>query len=190
MADLLGLTPSQTAGPYLHIGLTWSDGPNVVPDSTEGAIVVSGRVFDGAGEPVIDALVESWQADPAGRFDHPDDPRGAVGPTTAFRGFGRCPTDESGRYRLVTVKPGRLPTPDGALEAPHLTVSVFGRGLLDRLVTRVYFADEPVANAEDPVLASLPDAARRQTLIAKSTGDGYRLDIHLRGPDETVFFDV
>ena len=197
MTEPLILTPSQTAGPYLRIGLAWSDRPNVVPDGTVGSIVLTGQVFDGTGEPVIDALVESWQADPDGRFDHPDDPRGPSagdnggGPVAAgFRGLGRSETDPDGWYRLVTVKPGRLPTPDGRLEAPHLTMSVFARGLLDRVVTRLYFADEAAANDEDPVLASLPDQTRRHTLIAEPTGDGYRMDIHLRGHGETVFFDV
>ena len=134
------LTPSQTVGPFLAIGLPWPDGPFVVPEGTAGAITITGRVFDGAGDPVTDALVETWQADPDGRFAHPDDPRGAAGP--GFRGFGRCPTGPDGSYRIVTLKPGPLPSPGGGTEAPHLDVSVFARGLLDRVVTRVYFPDE------------------------------------------------
>jgi protocatechuate 3,4-dioxygenase, alpha subunit len=188
------LTPSQTAGPFLHIGLVWADGSDVVPRGTPGGILISGRVVDGAGEPVPDGMVETWQADPSGRFRHPDDPRGPVdgspGPADGgFRGFGRCPTDAAGRYEIHTVKPGPLPTPDGRIEAPHLDVSVFARGLLDRLVTRIYFPDEPT-NGTDPVLASITDPARRATLVASSTVDGFRFDIHLQGPDETIFFAV
>jgi protocatechuate 3,4-dioxygenase alpha subunit len=182
-----GLTPSQTAGPFLHIGLPWDDGPDVVAEGTPGAIVVSGIITDGAGEPVADALVETWQAGPDGRFAHPDDPRGAGG--SGFRGFGRCPTDAAGRYRIRTLKPGPLPTPDGGTEAPHLDVSVFARGLLDRVVTRIYFADEAAANASDPVLAAV-DPTRRGRLVATAADGGYRFDIRLQGTDETVFFDV
>jgi len=183
------LTPSQTVGPFLEIGLSWPDGPFVVPEGTPGAITITGRVFDGAGDPVTDALVETWQADTDGRFAHPDDPRGAVG--NRFRGFGRCPTGPDGSYRIVTLKPGALPSPDGGTEAPHLDVSVFARGLLDRVVTRVYFPDEAQANAADPVLASI-DPARVATLIARPDPDPARLcfDIHLQGDQETVFFDV
>ena len=139
----LPLTPSQTVGPFLAIGLPWPDGPSVVPEDTPGAITDHRRgLLDGAGEPVPDALVETWQADPDGRFDHPDDPRGRRGGRPAFRGFGRCPTGPDGRYRIVTLRPGPLPSPDGGTEAPHLDVSVFARGLLDRVVTRIYFPDE------------------------------------------------
>ncbi|HUJ06797.1 MAG TPA: protocatechuate 3,4-dioxygenase subunit alpha [Streptosporangiaceae bacterium] len=188
----LPLTPSQTVGPFLAIGLPWPDGPFVVPEGTPGAITITGQVIDGAGVPLPDALVETWQADPDGRFDHPDDPRGAVAPRAAgFRGFGRCATDESGCYRIVTLRPGRLPCPGGA-QAPHLDVSVFSRGLLDRVVTRIYFSDETEANATDPVLRAV-DQARRGTLIAVAEAGGHDrfvFDIRLRGKDETVFFDV
>jgi protocatechuate 3,4-dioxygenase alpha subunit len=190
----LPLTPSQTVGPFLAIGLPWPDGPFVVPEGTEGAITITGRVVDGAGEPVPDALVETWQADPDGRFRHPDDPRGAPGePGAAFRGFGRCPTGPDGSYRIVTLKPGPLPSPGGGTEAPHLDVSVFARGLLDRVVTRVYFPDETAANAADPVLASIGDPARAAALVARpDPADASRLcfDIYLQGEHETVFFDV
>ncbi len=185
--ERLGLTPSQTVGPYLHICLPWTDGPDVVPQGTPGAVLIRGQVFDGAGEPIVDALVESWQADSHGRFSHPDDPRGGGDP--AFRGFGRCDTDAQGRYWLRTVKPGSLPSRDGGVEAPHLNLSIFGRGLLDRVVTRLYFADEVEANAADPVLRSI-DAGRRETLIARAVPDGYEFDIRLQGPNETIFFDV
>ena len=187
MSELLA-TPSQTVGPYLSLVLPWPDGPFAVAEGTPGAFWITGTVYDGSGGPVPDALVETWQADEHGRFTHPDDPRG--GPTTpGFRGFGRCPTDEHGRYRILTVKPGALPAPDGGREAPHLDVSVFARGLLDRVVTRIYFADEEPANAADPVLAGV-EVNRRTTLLAQADGDGYRFDIHLQGEHETVFFEL
>jgi protocatechuate 3,4-dioxygenase, alpha subunit len=181
----LGLTPSQTVGPFFAHALTWMDGPDVVPESEPGAIWLGGRVFDGAGEPVPDALVESWQASPAGRFDHPDDPRGAV---AGFRGYGRSATDDEGRWGVRTVLPGRVPGVDGRLQAPHIDLSVFARGLLDRVVTRVYFGDQP-ANAEDPVLSALPPD-RRETLVATAVDGGYVFDIRLQGERETVFFSV
>lgn len=189
------LTPSQTVGPFFAIGLPWPDGPDVVPEGTAGAIVITGRVLDGAGEPVPDALVESWQAAPDGSFGHADDPRPAArrpgGPAAAFRRFGRCPTGPDGEYRIVTLRPGPLPCGDGRTEAPHLDLSVFARGLLDRVVTRVYFPDEEEANSADPVLSALPDPARRPTLIAAAGGAGrFRFDIRLQGEGETVFFDV
>jgi protocatechuate 3,4-dioxygenase, alpha subunit len=184
----LELSPSQTVGPYLAIGLLWPDGPDVVPEGTPGAIRVFGRLFDGDGEPVPDGLIETWQADPDGRFDHPDDPRGEVR-RKGFRGFGRCPTGPDGEWEIRTLKPGPVPASDGALLAPHLDVSVFARGLLDRLVTRIYFGDEENANAGDPVLAEVP-AERRSTLIAEIADDGYRLDLRLQGESETVFFAV
>ena len=182
-------TPSQTVGPYLGIGLVWDDGPDVVADGTPGAIWLRGLLLDGAGEPVTDALVETWQADPDGRFDHPDDPRGPVA-RAGFRGFGRCPTDAAGAWAVRTLKPGPLPDGEGGLQAPHVDVSVFARGLTQRLVTRLYFADEPAANAADPVLTALPDAERRATLVAAPSTDGYRFDIVLQGDHETVFFAV
>lgn len=181
-----GTTPSQTVGPFFSVGLPWEDGPFVVPEGTRGAIRIRGRVFDGAGEPVPDALVETWQADPDGRFDHPDDPRGRV---AGFRGFARCPTGADGSWEIVTLKPGRVPGADGAAQAPHLAVSLFARGLLNRVVTRIYFGDEPEANAADPVLALL-DPDRRATLVAAPADGGYALDFHLQGARETAFFHV
>ena len=183
----LGLTPSQTAGPFLAIGLTWADGPAVVPAGSPGAIRISGQVFDGTGSPVPDAIIETWQADAQGRFAHPDDPR--PDSTSTFRGFGRCATDDEGVYAIVTVKPGPLPTGDGRTEAPHIDVSIFARGLLDRLVTRIYFPDEPAANGDDPLLRSLPQS-ERDTLIAIFDGENLRFDIRLQGPDETAFFEL
>jgi protocatechuate 3,4-dioxygenase, alpha subunit len=181
-------TPSQTIGPFFAVGLIWPDGSEAVPEGTPGAVRIGGRVLDGQGDPVPDALVETWQADPQGRFAHPDDPRGPA--TFGFRGFGRCPTDAEGRWAIRTVKPGPLPAPDGATEAPHLDVSVFARGLLGRLVTRVYFPDEADANAADPVLASIPDPRVRERLIALPDGDGLRFDIHLQGDQETPFLAI
>jgi protocatechuate 3,4-dioxygenase alpha subunit len=180
-------TPSQTIGPFFAVGLIWPDGPDVVPEGTPGAVTVGGRVTDGAGEPVPDALVETWQADPAGRFAHPDDPRG---PAPGFRGFGRCATDAEGRWAVRTRKPGPLPAPGGGTEAPHLNVSVFARGLLGRLVTRVYFPDEPDANAADPLLASIPDPEVRARLVAAPDGGGLRFDIRLQGDQETPFLGI
>ena len=193
----LPITPSQTVGPFFSGALSWPDGGYVVPAGTPGAVWLRGRVLDGAGEPVPDALVETWQADPAGRFDHPDDPRG---PVPGFRGFGRCGTDAAGWYAIHTVKPGPVPgppaagppgeSPQGTLQAPHLAVSVFARGLLTRVVTRVYFPDEPAANAADPVLRLVSDDGGRATLMAEPADDGYRFDIRLQGEHETVFFAV
>jgi protocatechuate 3,4-dioxygenase, alpha subunit len=188
MTEPLGLTPSQTVGPFLHLGLQWTGGPYVVSEGTAGAFWITGTVFDGDGAPVSDALVESWQADADGRFDHPDDPRGATpAEPPGFRGFGRSATDADGRYRLLTIKPGALPSPDGGTEAPHLDISVLGRGMLDRVVTRLYFPDEVAANSVDPVLASVP-AGRRPTLVAAPDGHDLRFDIRLQGDGETVFF--
>jgi protocatechuate 3,4-dioxygenase alpha subunit len=169
-------TPAQTVGPFLSIGLPWPDGPFVVGENAPGAFWIRGEVRDGAGNLVPDALIETWQADPDGRFGG------------SFRGFGRCPTDDDGRYQIRTRKPGPVPAPGGGMQAPHLDVSVFARGLLNRVVTRIYFADEP-ATASDPLLSTVP-AERRDTLIAVPSEDGYRFDIRLQGPDETVFFEL
>lgn len=170
------LTPSQTIGPFFSHALPWPDGPHVVPEGTPGGFWLRGVVRDGAGEPVPDALIESWQADPAGRLDAP-----------GFRGFARCPTDEAGRWAIRTVKPGPVLVRDGGGQAPHLALSVFARGLLNRVVTRVYFADETAANAADPVLAKLTEP-ERDTLLAWPAADGYTFDIRLQGEHETVFF--
>jgi protocatechuate 3,4-dioxygenase, alpha subunit len=181
-------TPAQTVGPFLSLGLAWPDGPCVVDPATPGAVRIAGRLLDGNGDRVGDGLLETWQADPDGRF--PDAGESASGPS-GFRGFGRCLTDATGGWEIVTLKPAPLPAPGGATEAPHLDVSVFARGLLHRLVTRVYFSDEGAANAADPVLRALPDDAARATVVARAGGGGdYRIDIHLQGPDETVFFVV
>jgi protocatechuate 3,4-dioxygenase alpha subunit len=182
MSDLV--TPSQTVGPFLSLGLTWVDGHLVVPEGSPGAIRITGRLFDGAGAPVPDGVVETWQADGDGRFDHPDDPRGASG--SGFGGFGRCMTDDEGRFRIVTVKPGAL----GDGQAPHIDVTVLARGLLQHLTTRIYFPDEAEANAADPLLSGLPPE-RAATLVAEQAGDGeLRFDIRLQGDGETVFLQV
>ncbi len=189
-----GQTPSQTVGPYLHIGLPWPDGPDVVPEDALCAIVVSVRVLDGQRTPMPDVMIETWQADAAGRFDHPDDPRGAAEPVpTGFRGFGRAVADASGTARVRTVKPGSLPAENDTTEAPHIDLAIFARGLLDRLVTRIYFPDETDANSSDPVLSGL-DPRRRDKLIARATPTGYHLDVVLQDSDpnggETPFFEL
>jgi protocatechuate 3,4-dioxygenase alpha subunit len=188
----LGPTPSATVGPYLAIGLTWEDGVWAAAEGTEGGFWIRGRVFDGAAAVVPDAMVETWQADPDGGFASPEDPRGAAS-YPGFRGYARASTI-TGEYGVFTLTPGRVPDGEGGLQAPHIDVSVFARGILDRVVTRIYFADEAEANAEDAVLRGLSDEQRR-TLVAEKTDDGYRFDVHLqscteKGMDETVFFSV
>jgi protocatechuate 3,4-dioxygenase alpha subunit len=158
-------TPPQTVGPFFSIGLPWDDGPHVVEPGSEGAIALRGTVYDGDGAPVPDAIVETWQADPA----------------PPARAFGRCPTDAGGRWEIVTRKPA-----GAGGEAPHIAVAVFARGLLYRVPTRIYFGDEEAANAGDPLLSSL-DPERRATLVATAEDGGYRFDIHLQGDHETVF---
>jgi protocatechuate 3,4-dioxygenase alpha subunit len=190
----LGLTPAQTAGPYLLIGLSWDGGEFAAPADTPGAVEISGMLYDGAGVPVPDGLIETWQAGPDGRFHHPDDPRGVVPPVSGVTGFGRSPTADGGRYRIITVRPGALPGPGGTTQAPHLDVSVFARGMLHRVVTRLYFPEDaglagPGGHAADPVLATVP-AGRRSTLIARKTEGGYAFDIRIQGEGETVFFDL
>jgi protocatechuate 3,4-dioxygenase alpha subunit len=182
-------TPSQTVGPYFAIGIPFATGPFAVPADAPGAIRISGTVYDGAGVPIPDSLIETWQADPDGRFA---DLHGYGGQSEVprFRGFARYGTEDGdGTFEIVTLKPGRVPGPGDSLQAPHIDVSVFARGMLHRVVTRIYFADEAAANAEDPVLAAVP-ADRRESLLAQQVDGGYRIDIHLQGPDETVFFAV
>lgn len=182
-------TPSQTVGPYYSIGLIGGLGPHAVPEGTPGALRIVGRIYDGAGEVVPDAIVETWQADPEGRFA---DLHG-LGGTSAlagFRGFARSGHEEGdGTWQILTVKPGPIAGLDGRLQAPHIAVSVFARGMLQRVVTRIYFADEQETNAADPVLASVP-SERRPTLLAEPCREGYTFDVRLQGPHETVFFAV
>ncbi|MBY8861043.1 protocatechuate 3,4-dioxygenase subunit alpha [Nocardia sp. CA2R105] len=189
-----GPTPSQTVGPYWHIGLPWADGPAAAPEGTPGRITVRFTVLDGAREPVADVMVETWQADAEGRFTHPDDPRGAVPPVPeGFRGFTRAAGDSTGTATIHTIKPGALPAEQDQVEAPHIDVSIFSRGMLDRAVTRLYFPEDTTAHAGDPVLAALPETQRRK-LIAERTDDGYAMTIHLQDSDpdgvETPFFLV
>jgi protocatechuate 3,4-dioxygenase, alpha subunit len=171
-------TPSQTAGPFLAIGLTPLAADELVAPGAPGAVRINGRLLDGDGAPVQDGAVEIWQADPAGRY-----PGGA----TEWSGFGRCLTGTDGGFAFVTVKPGATATADGRRQAPHLDVHVVARGLLRGLFTRCYFPDEEEANAADPVLAAL-DPERRATLIARVENDALVFDIHLQGAAETVFF--
>jgi protocatechuate 3,4-dioxygenase alpha subunit len=185
-----GLTPSQTLGPYFAIGLPWDDGPNAVVPGTPGELRLYGTVYDGAGERVPDHLIEIWQPDPDGRFADAHG-YGETSEMQGFRGFARYGTEVGdGSYELRTVKPGRIPDRAGVLQAPYIAVTLMARGMLNRVVTRIYFADEEPANAADPVLARVP-ADRRETLLATGDGDGgYRFDIHLQGPGETVFFAI
>ncbi len=184
---IFATTPSQTVGPYFAIGLPWPSGPFAVPEGTPGAIRIFGHVYDGAGEVVPDHLLEIWQSDPSGRFA---DLHGYGGESEleGFRGFGRYGVEDGdGRFEILTVKPGSVPGLGESVQAPHVAMSVLARGMLNRCVTRIYFADEGEANAADPVLASVP-ADRRATLLAQPEDGGYRFDIHLQGPRETVFF--
>jgi protocatechuate 3,4-dioxygenase alpha subunit len=178
---------SQTVGPYLHIGLTWLNTDRIAGPGVKGErVVIQGRLLDGDGVGVSDGLVEIWQANAAGKYAHPDDRQKAL--EKGFRGFGRIPTDAKGRFRFSTVKPGRVPGPADKLQAPHLSVTVFMRGLLKQLSTRIYFPGDP-ANAHDPVLKRVP-AARRATLVARRKAQGVlEWNIVLQGRAETVFFD-
>lgn len=184
----LHATPNQTVGPYFAIGLAPLYRDDLAPAGVEGARVhISGRVLDGDGAPVGDALLELWQADAAGRYAHPADDRGAS-TDPRFTGFGRVATDPDGRFGFTTIRPGAIPGPAGRMQAPHLAVGVFMRGLLRHLVTRIYFDGEP-ANADDPILTLVPDA-RRDTLVARTIRPGeFAWDVILQGDRETVFFD-
>lgn len=188
-------TPSQTIGPFFHYALDqpeWSDLTANAPPGEK--IVIEGQVVDGDRVPVDDALLEIWQANAEGKYDHPEDAQ-AGKPDPRFRGFGRALTNAQGRYRFTTLRPGRVPGRDGALLAPHINVAIFARGLLKQLVTRIYFAGEP-ANETDPVLTGIADATARRTLLAvrHEAGAGrpatYRFDIVLQGAGETAFFDI
>jgi protocatechuate 3,4-dioxygenase, alpha subunit len=183
-------TSSQTVGPYVAIGFAKYTVDNLVRAGVAGErVTICGRVLDGDGKPVNDAVVETWQANAHGKYAHPevqqDKPL-----EPQFRGFGRLLPDDTGAFRLTTIKPGRLPGPGGVLQAPHLVAVVFMRGLLKHLVTRIYFPDEP-GNADDPILKLVP-AERRATLIAKKIAAEHGVfewNVTLQGKDETVFFD-
>jgi len=193
-----GITPSQTVGPYFHYGLTPRDydlgevfsNNLVTPDASGERIRIEGRVIDGDGQGINDSMVEIWQADSAGRYAHPADRRAL--PNASFKGFGRVATDKDGAYSFETIRPGGVPGPNGAAQAPHIAVTVFSRGMLRHLYTRLYFSDE-TKNDADPILALVP-AERRATLIAQRANRAgqavYTFDIRLQGNGETVFFDI
>lgn len=186
-------TPSQTAGPYFHLGLTRTRSVSCIagPDTKGQRLRIQCRVLDGNGDPVPDAMIEVWQANAEGKYKHPDDHQDKT-EDPEFSGFGRIETDKTGACIFETIKPGSVPAnDDAATQAPHLNVSIFGRGILKRLSTRIYFAGDP-ANDRDPILALVPDE-RRHTLFAQPAlhGDGgWLFDVHLCGKNETVFFDV
>ena len=189
MTETLGLTPSQTVGPYLTLGLLDTSPVTsfIVPADDPRAIVVRGRLLDGHGDPVPDGMIEFWQANDAGRYAHPADLREDVLLEDGFWGFGRSGTVDDGWYEIVTLKPGQVPGPDGRLQAPHIVVGVFARGLLKRLATRLYFPDEEEANAADPVLDGLGES-ERATLVAQAENGGLRFDVRLQGEGQTAFF--
>ena len=186
----LQATTSQTVGPYFLIGLERLFVDNLAGPGVPGERVeIEGRVLDADGEGVPDAMLELWQANAQGKYAHPEDTQ-AKSVEPGFRGYGRVPTAPDGTFRFTTIKPGRVPGPEGKLQAPHIVVSVFMRGLLRRLITRIYFPDDP-ANSEDFAL-KLVESSRRSTLVARnSSGRGGLLEwnVVLRGPYETVFFD-
>lgn len=200
--ELLKESPSQTAGPYVHIGCTpnFAEITGVFPQDLGASmktgpvkgqeIEIVGQVFDGTGTPLKDAMLEIWQADADGLFNAVNETRGDADPN--FTGWGRCPTDmDDGTFRFETVKPGRVPFGDGSLQAPHITVWIVARGINIGLHTRLYFDDEEAANAEDPILKKVEHASRRPTLIATTDGENrYRFDIVLQGENETIFFDM
>jgi protocatechuate 3,4-dioxygenase alpha subunit len=178
------LTPSSTVGPYFGIALTPDELSRLVLDGSTGALVLTGTVTDGEGKAVPEAMIEIWQADAEGSY------AGApVCEGDGFTGFGRSHTDDEGRYRFITVKPGAVPAPGGGLQAPHINMAIFGGGLLKPLRTRVYFGDEAEANAGDPVLTTVEEA-RRFLLLAKMDGHTVTFDIRLQGDDETPFFEA
>jgi len=194
-------TPSQTAGPYVHIGLTpnFCDitgvyegdlGTAMVNDKTTGErITVTGRIFDGAGALVRDAVIEIWQADGAGLYNSPSEMRGTADPN--FTGWGRCPTRaEDGVYSFETIKPGKVPFKDGRRQAPHITFWIVARGINLGLHTRMYFPEESEANNADPLLLRIEHRDRVATLIAARDGSTYTFDIRLQGENETVFLDI
>ncbi|HLY91169.1 MAG TPA: protocatechuate 3,4-dioxygenase subunit alpha [Acetobacteraceae bacterium] len=182
----LPATASQTVGPFFRIGLEALYVSDLAPAAPAAdKIAFQGRVLDGDGKPVNDAILEIWQANAHGKYAHPDDAQDKP-VTPDFRGFGRVATDDNGVFRFITIKPGSVAGPHGMPQAPHLLVAVFMRGLLIHLLTRIYFPGE-TANADDPILA-LVHADRRQTLVARKTADGLEWDVILQGDHETVFF--
>jgi protocatechuate 3,4-dioxygenase alpha subunit len=185
----LGATPAQTVGPFFAVALPLPLGPALIPPGDPRAIRLHGEVRDGAGDPVPDAMLEIWQANAAGRYAHPEHDDADAPLEPGFSGFGRACTDADGCFTFFTVKPGPVPAPDGGLQAPHVALSVFARGLLHRLVTRIYFPDEGEANAADPVLSAIADPALRDSLVARGDGPGaLRFDVRLQGDRPTAFF--
>jgi protocatechuate 3,4-dioxygenase alpha subunit len=186
----LRATTSQTVGPFFSIGMEWLNRLELAGHGVAGErVTIEGRVLDADGVGVPDAIVELWQANSHGKYAHPEDTQDKP-VESGFQGYGRIPTDEDGKFRFTTIRPGAVPGPDGKLQAPHIAVSVFMRGLLRRVVTRIYFPDEP-ANGEDFVLG-LVGAARRDTLIARRAAGvegSLKWDVIMQGPRETVFFD-
>jgi protocatechuate 3,4-dioxygenase alpha subunit len=186
----LWASTSQTIGPFFAIGLTRLKQDNLVGEGVSGErVTIAGRMLDGDGEPVPEGLVETWQANAHGKYAHPEDDQNKS-LETGFKGYGRVMTDDQGRFQFTTIKPGSVPAPDGKTQAPHIAVSVFARGLERRLVTRIYFPDEP-SNSSDFAL-NLVEPERRETLVAKKVADKSGMlewDILLQGPGETVFFD-
>src|SRR4051812_14256006 len=195
MAEKLVPTPSQTVGPFFHLGLARPEWGDLTKGDPRGErITVEGRVLDGDGAPVPDAMIELWQANAAGRYDHADDHQDHKPLDPNFRGYGRVATDAEGRFRIVTIKPGPVPGRGNSLQAPHINVVLFARGLLRHLFTRIYFADE-TANASDPLLSSIDDESVRRTLIARHEPGAadtpvYRFDIVMQGDNETAFLDL
>lgn len=187
-------TPSQTVGPFYHFALERPEWSDLTIGGVRGEkIRIEGRITDGEGAPCPDAFLEIWQADAGGKYDHPDDTQDKK-PDPRFRGFGRASADKDGVYRFTTIMPGRVPGPGNTLQAPHINVSVFARGLLKQLVTRIYFADHAEANEVDPVLSRIDDPVVRRTIVAqKNDGGGiptYRFDVILQGKGETAFFEI
>lgn len=182
-------TPSQTVGPFFHDALLDRDRSELVSPDHPLAIRIEGTIYDGAGEVVPDAMVEIWQAGSAGRYNHPADDRDELPLEEDFSGFGRSGTTDGGKFSFFTVKPGPVPGPAGQMQAPHVMVSVFARGLLKRVVTRIYFPDEEEMNAADPLLSTIEDPELRQTLVARDEGGVLRFDIHLQGEKQTAFFE-
>lgn len=194
MMSTLPLTGSQTVGPFFSLGLLYAEAQRNIlagPQTAGERIRVEGRVLDGAGAPVPDAMIEIWQANAHGRYNHPAD-QNAAPLDPEFTGFGRCGTDEEGRYWFETIKPGRVAFNQESQQAPHLNVTVFARGLLNHLVTRLYFADEP-ANAEDVTLQCVPEERRATLLASREDRAGtsvYHFEIVLQGERETAFFNL
>jgi protocatechuate 3,4-dioxygenase alpha subunit len=194
-------TPSQTAGPYVHIGCVPNFsgiagvypedlGSTMVNDKTKGErITIRGNVIDGSGSLLRDALLEIWQADADGLYNSPSEMRGTADPN--FTGWGRSPTDmQTGEYVFHTIKPGKVPFRDGRPMAPHVTFWIVARGINLGLQTRMYFGDEKEANEADPILSRIEHRVRVPTLIAERKGDTYTFDIRLQGDRETIFFDI